>query len=132
MTPSPAKGLEGAGALQARSKSNLDSTAGVSESERSPAADHGAVGVRLRVVPNAKKTEVTGLHGEAVKLKVASPALEGKANAEVLQFVAGTAGVPVRMAELISGEKSRDKVVRVHGMPPDVLRLKLLGPAFPS
>lgn len=91
-----------------------------------PSAQKGPVGVALRVVPNARKTEVTGLHGGAVKLKVASPALEGKANAEVLCFVAGAAGVPVRMAELVAGDKSRDKVVRVQGMPPDVLRLKLL------
>ena len=84
-------------------------------------------GVALRVVPNARKTEVTGLHGGAVKLKVASPALEGKANAEVLCFVAEAAGVPVRMAGLVSGDKSRDKVVRVEGMSPDALRLKLLG-----
>lgn len=132
MTDSPAKGVKGAGNLRKQAKSQPDSNAGVPESERNPAAFQSAVGVRLRVVPNAKKTEVTGLHGDAVKLKVASPALEGKANAEVLQFVAGTAGVPVRMAELISGEKSRDKVVRVHGMPADVLRLMLLGPAIPS
>lgn len=84
------------------------------------------------MVPNAKKTEVTGLHGEAVKLKVASPALEGKANAEVLHFVAGAAGVHARMAELISGEKSRDKVVRVDGMPANVLRMKLLESSSPS
>lgn len=83
-------------------------------------------GVRLRVVPNARKTEVVGLHGDAVKLKVASPALEGKANATVLEFVAQKAGSPGRAAVLVAGAKSRDKVVRVEGMSALELRGKLL------
>jgi uncharacterized protein (TIGR00251 family) len=73
-------------------------------------------GVALRVVPNASKTEVVGRHGDALKVKVASPALEGKANAAILEFIAKTAGVPVRMAVLVAGAKSRDKVVKVEGM----------------
>ena len=82
-------------------------------------------GVALRVVPNAKKTAVLGMHGEAVKLKVASPALEGKANAAVLAFVAQAVGVS-GTAELISGEKTRDKVVRFSGLSAMELREKLL------
>lgn len=88
--------------------------------------DDGSSGVFLRVVPNARKTEVVGVHGEAIKLKVASPALEGKANAAVLEFVAATAGVPRRAAVLLAGEKSRDKVVRVEGMTAQELKRRLL------
>ena len=80
----------------------------------------------MRVIPNARKTEVVGLHGDAVKLKVASPALEGKANAAVLEFVAQKAGSPGRAAVLVAGAKSRDKVVRVEGMSGQELRLKLM------
>lgn len=83
-------------------------------------------GVRLRIIPNARKTEVVGLHGDAIKLKVASPALEGRANASVLEFVAGKAGTPLRAAVLVSGGKSRDKVIRVEGMGASELRAKLL------
>jgi hypothetical protein len=83
-------------------------------------------GVALRVVPNARKTEVVGLHGDAIRLKVASPALEGKANAAILEFVAGHVGVPVRAVVLVAGAKSRDKVVRVEGMRGFILREKLL------
>jgi len=78
------------------------------------------------VVPNARKTEVVGLHGEAVKLKVASPALEGKANAAVLDFVSKAVGTAGGEAVLISGAKSRDKVVRVEGMSAEALKSKLL------
>jgi len=83
-------------------------------------------GVALRVVPNAKRTEVIGLHGEAVKLKVASPALEGKANAAVLAFVAAVAGCHLRNVHLVAGEKSRDKVVRVDGLSAQELRDKII------
>lgn len=82
-------------------------------------------GVALRVVPNAKKTAVVGMHGEAVKLKVASPALEGKANAALLAFVAQTVGKS-GTAELVSGAKTRDKVVRFSGLSAVELRRKLL------
>ncbi len=84
-------------------------------------------GVLLRVVPNARKTEVVGIHGDAIKLKVASPALEGKANSEVLSFIAKTAGAPARGAVLVSGAKARDKIVRVEGMSSEELRRVLLG-----
>jgi hypothetical protein len=83
-------------------------------------------GVSLRVVPNAPKTEVVGLHGSAIKLKVASPALEGKANAAILEFIAETAAVPCQFAILVAGAKSRDKVVRVEGMSAEALRNRLL------
>ena len=83
----------------------------------------------MRVVPNAKKTEVVGLYGTAIKLKVASPALEGKANAAVLAFVAHASGKGSGSAELISGDKSRDKVVRVNGLSASELRSILLAKA---
>ena len=79
----------------------------------------------LRVVPNAKRTAVVGMHGEAVKLKVASPALEGKANAAVLAFVEQTVGES-GSAELVSGAKTRDKIVRFSGLSAVELRRKLL------
>ncbi len=79
----------------------------------------------LRVVPNAKRTAVVGMHGEAVKLKVASPALEGKANAAVLAFVEQTVGES-GSAELVSGAKTRDKVVRFSGLSAVELRRRLL------
>lgn len=82
-------------------------------------------GVALRVVPNAKRTAVVGMHGEAVKLKVASPALEGKANAAVLAFVEQTVGES-GTAELVSGAKTRDKVVRFSGLSAVELRRRLL------
>jgi len=99
------------------------------KSDRAASSVPEESGVALRVVPNAKKTEVVGLYGTAIKLKVASPALEGKANAAVLAFVAHAAGKSGNSAELISGEKARDKVVRVHGFSASELRSILLAQA---
>jgi uncharacterized protein (TIGR00251 family) len=72
--------------------------------------------LRLRIVPNAKRSEVVGPHGDALKLKIAAPALEGRANEELVQFLAAKLGVSRRGVALVSGEKSRDKVVEIEGM----------------
>lgn len=70
----------------------------------------------LRVVPNAKRSEVAGAYGDAIKVKIAAPAVDGKANAALLEFLAGQLGVGVRALELVGGEKSRDKTVAVTGI----------------
>ena len=72
--------------------------------------------LRLRVVPNAKRSEVVGLHGEAIKIKIQAPAQEGKANAALLEFLAEKLDVPTRQVTLVAGEKSRDKIVAIEGI----------------
>ena len=52
--------------------------------------------LRLRIVPNAKRNEVVGLHGEAIKIKVKAPAVEGKANEALRDFLAGCLGLSAR------------------------------------
>jgi uncharacterized protein (TIGR00251 family) len=84
-------------------------------------------GVAIRVTPNARRSEVVGEHGDAVKLKVASPALEGRANEAVLALVAERLGVGVREVRLVSGAKARDKVVEVEGWLGAEVRRVLLG-----
>lgn len=83
--------------------------------------------VRLRVVPNARKSEVVGVHGDAIKVKVAAPALDGRANEALLEFIAEKLGVPRRDLELMSGEKSRDKAIAVEGIDEAEARKRLLG-----
>jgi uncharacterized protein len=81
--------------------------------------------LRLRIVPNAKRSEVMGPHGDAIKLKIAAPALEGKANEELVQFLTEKLGVPRRSVTLVSGEKSRDKIVAIEGLEEAVARERL-------
>lgn len=78
------------------------------------AAD-GSVILTLHIQPGAKKTEITGLHGEALKIRLAAPPVDGKANAALIAFLAKTCGVPKSSVELVSGDTSRAKRVRVSG-----------------
>ena len=83
--------------------------------------------LKLRIVPNAKRSEVAGEYGDAVKVKVGAPAVDGKANAALLEFLAEKMGVPARAVTLVAGEKSRDKLVAVDGLEPEEARRRLLG-----
>ncbi|MCX6981896.1 MAG: DUF167 domain-containing protein [Verrucomicrobia bacterium] len=84
--------------------------------------------LKLRIVPNAKRNEVTGEHGDAVKIKVAAPAIEGKANEALLEFIAEKLGIHRRNLTLIAGEKSRDKLIEIAGLDATEARGRL----FPS
>ena len=72
-----------------------------------------AIVLTLHVQPGAKRTEVAGTHGDALKVRLAAPPVDGKANAELLRFLADAFGVPLRHATLVRGETSRQKVVRI-------------------
>ena len=76
----------------------------------------GAVTFRVRVQPRASRTEVAGEHAGAVKLRIASPPVDGKANEECRRFLAKLLGVSASSVEIISGDSSRDKVIRVHNV----------------
>ena len=69
----------------------------------------------LHVQPGAKRSEVSGLHGEALKIRLAAPPIEGRANEALLRFIADSFGVPLRNVELKKGAQSRHKTVRVSG-----------------
>lgn len=81
----------------------------------SQAAD-GSVVLALHIQPGAKKTELAGLHGEALKIRLAAPPVDGKANAALVAFLAKACGVSKSAVELVSGETSRSKRVRVRGV----------------
>ena len=76
----------------------------------------GAVTLRVRVQPRAPRTEITGEHAGAIKVKVAAPPVDGKANEECRRFLAKLLGVSFGSVEIIAGESSRDKVVRIHNI----------------
>jgi uncharacterized protein len=65
------------------------------------------------VQPGAKRTEVTGLHGDALKIRLSAPPIEGAANAELMAFIARAFSVPLRQVMLKQGTKSRRKVIEV-------------------
>ncbi len=79
----------------------------------------GGVVLSLHVAPRAKRTEVAGLHGAALKLRLAAPPVDDKANRELLRFLAGRLGVPNSAVRLVSGQTSREKRVAVTGVTAD-------------
>ena len=72
--------------------------------------------LELRIIPNAPRNEVVGWLGAALKVKVHAPALEGRANDELLAFLAEKLGRPRRGVTLLRGDKSRQKVVQITGL----------------
>lgn len=75
--------------------------------------DGTALVLTLHVQPGAGRTEVVGRHGDALKLRVASPPQEGRANAALLRHLADIFGVPLAQVSLLRGETSRRKTVRI-------------------
>lgn len=83
----------------------------------------------LHVQPGAKRSGIAGLHGEALKIRLAAPPVEGRANEALLKFMAKLFDVPLRQVELKQGGQSRHKVVAIIGSkvePEDLLKTDLL------
>ena len=73
----------------------------------------------LHIQPGAKKTEVAGEYGDALKIRLAAPPVDGKANVALIAFVADRLGVAKSAVSLKSGQTSRRKVLEVTGAPAD-------------
>lgn len=80
----------------------------------------------LRVKPGARKTRVVGPYGDRIKVEVAAPPENGKANAELLRFLRERLDLPIGSVSLAGGEASRDKQVLVSGLDLDEVRRRLL------
>jgi uncharacterized protein (TIGR00251 family) len=78
----------------------------------------------VRVVPRASKSEIAGSHDGALKVRVASPPIDGAANAELVKLLAKTFGVARSAVEILSGQSARTKQVKIAGLSaPDFLKL---------
>jgi uncharacterized protein len=76
----------------------------------------GGVRLTLHVQPRASRTGLAGLHGDAIKVRLAAPPVGGAANAELVRFLAELLGVARSAVEIVSGETGRRKVVRIDGV----------------
>jgi len=73
----------------------------------------GGVTIKVRVQPRASRTEIIGEHAGAIKMRVAAPPVDGKANEECRRYLAKLLKVGATSVEIISGDSSRNKVIRV-------------------
>ncbi len=92
-------------------------------------AEGGTVTIALAVQPGAKTTGVVGPHGDALKVRVASPPIDGAATEALLAFLAEALGVKRRDVELMRGATSRQKLVRIAGVEPAQVMIRLASAA---
>ncbi|MEO8164482.1 MAG: DUF167 domain-containing protein [Betaproteobacteria bacterium] len=83
--------------------------------------DRGLLTLFLHVQPNARCTEIAGLHGGQIKVRVAAPAVEGKANDMLLGFLADKFDLPGGRVMIRRGSHGRTKTVEIYGQAASVL-----------
>ncbi len=76
----------------------------------------GGATLSLHIQPGAKRSECAGLHGEALKIRLAAPPVDGKANEALLRFLAQRLAIPRQQISLKSGQTSRQKVVEIESV----------------
>jgi uncharacterized protein (TIGR00251 family) len=81
--------------------------------------------LELKVIPHAPRDEVAGWMGDALKVRIHAPALDGRANDALAEFLAERLGLPRRAVTLVRGDKARHKVVRIDGLTRDEARRRL-------
>lgn len=76
----------------------------------------GAVTLTLKVVPRSSKSQIVGIEGDALKIRLNAPPVEGKANRALVEFLAEHLGVPRSNIEILIGHSGRHKLIRVRGV----------------
>jgi uncharacterized protein (TIGR00251 family) len=86
-----------------------------------------ASGVRLRlhVQPRASRSELGGRHGDAIKVRLTAPPVDGAANQALLRFLAAQLEVPLSALSLVAGASGRSKVVAVEAITPEIASRRL-------
>ena len=80
------------------------------------AEDTGGVTIAVQVIPRAHRGEVAGAIGDALKVRVAAPPVEGAANEALVAFLASALGTRKRDISVVSGAHSRRKLVHIAGL----------------
>jgi uncharacterized protein (TIGR00251 family) len=81
--------------------------------------------LRIHVQPRASRNEIVGWREEVLAIRLTAPPVEGAANKACRDFLAESLSVKRADVELLSGEKSREKRFRIHGLDPSELRARL-------
>jgi uncharacterized protein (TIGR00251 family) len=76
----------------------------------------GPVRFEVHVQPRASKTELAGLHAGVLKVRVAAPPVDAAANRALIEFIAERLGITRRAVRIVTGEKSRTKLLEAHGV----------------
>lgn len=82
----------------------------------------GAVTFAVRVVPRASRTEIAGEMDGALRVRISAPPVDGAANDEVIKFFAKRLGVSRSSVDIVSGQTSKSKLVRIYGVTAEQLQ----------
>jgi uncharacterized protein len=102
-------------------------TAGTShsKSEHKPGTHAAVCRMRIKVIPGSRTTSIVGMLGDRLKIKVAAPPEDGKANAAVCALVAEQLGISSRSVEVIAGASNPEKSLRISGLSAAEVRSKI-------
>jgi uncharacterized protein (TIGR00251 family) len=79
----------------------------------------------VQIQPRASRNAVAGWVGEALKIRLTAPPVEGAANAACLAFLADLLDLPQSQLEILRGDRSRHKVIRITGLTQDEVHARL-------
>ena len=77
--------------------------------------EHGII-LRVHVVPRAVRSQLAGVHGDALKLKIMASPVEGQANAECIRFLSDILGINKKQVKILSGHRSKKKTIALEGI----------------
>jgi uncharacterized protein (TIGR00251 family) len=84
-----------------------------------------AVLIHVRVIPRARRTEISGRRGDAILVRLAAPPVDGAANDALIAFLSDRLGIPQRQIALARGATARDKTIAIDGLSPGEIARRL-------
>jgi uncharacterized protein (TIGR00251 family) len=81
--------------------------------------------ITIHAAPRAARNHIQGIHGDALKIRLQAPPVDGKANQELLSFLSETLGVPRRQLELLTGDTGRHKRILARNLTAQAVRIRL-------
>ncbi len=81
--------------------------------------------IRFKVQPRASRNEIVGLHGDAVRIRLSAPPVDGGANEALTRFLAERLKVSRSRVRLVSGQASRSKLIAISGLTPEEVAARL-------
>ena len=83
--------------------------------------------IDVRLIPRAARSEVVGFDGEVLRVRVTAPPVDGRANAALIDLLAGVLRVPKASVRIVAGQTTRQKVIAIDGLATDEVRRRLGG-----
>ena len=81
--------------------------------------------LKLHVTPRGSKNEITGWRGDSLCVKITAPPVEGAANTAIVKFIADSLNIRKSQVDMVSGDKSREKLLKITGLSEDDIKSRL-------